>query len=284
VRPRTAPLNSRLDGVAAILGCHIVESVVKDFPVLPNSPAGSVQESSDASLSYSLSEDSESDSSSPRIPSLDVPFEAHILPGRGRRHRCAPLPFFCVADSENIEDLMTSVACQRYVWGITQPVVGFELSDRGVEASLIISWLDPSTVSLATSLDSWLTVLLQNVVHVSRTAPDGPGIFDFTDAASTLAFSQFIQNLESHFAIIPGSKFGLRPTNTFDWRADIINIPSEDFTGWRDRVARWVCDVGMCADELPTCDDMTAFVLGHPTMSLMKMYPRKTPSLLSLNF
>jgi hypothetical protein len=50
-------------------------------------------------------------------------------------------------------------------------------------------------------------------------------------------------------------------------------------------VARWVCDVGMCADELPTCDNMTEFILGHPTVNFLeKMYPRKAPSPLSLNF
>ncbi|KAJ7915358.1 hypothetical protein B0H13DRAFT_2455912 [Mycena leptocephala] len=210
VRPRTEPLDSRLDGVATILGCHIVESVVKDVPISPISPAALVKK---------------------------VPMRRYPIPSaKTARATVRPLVFLpgrptrgSYYSGENIEDVMASVTCQRYVWGITQPVVGFALSARGVEATLIISWLDPST----------------NVVHISRTAPDGPGIFDFTDAASTLAFSQFIENLGSHFAIIPTSNSGLRPTNTFDWRADITNIPSENFAGWRDRVGRWVCDVGM---------------------------------------
>lgn len=79
--------------------------------------------------------------------SIDVPLDAHLLPGNGR-HKCAILPFFYLADIDNIFDLATSIACQRYVWGISQPVVGFALGKSGAVLELVISWVDPATVRL----------------------------------------------------------------------------------------------------------------------------------------
>lgn len=151
MRPRTASLRSELDGVATILVCHIVERVAQESR--PSTPP-LVEQHSESSLCYSMSAESESDTSD--IPPLNVPLEAHLLPGHGRRQQSAVLPFICLANGQNIVDLMTSVACQRYVWGITQPAVGFALSDQGIEAKLVVSWVDPSTVSVP----RYLTCLL----------------------------------------------------------------------------------------------------------------------------
>ncbi|KAJ7476152.1 hypothetical protein FB451DRAFT_1013038, partial [Mycena latifolia] len=83
----------------------------------------------------------ESDRSSLEAPSIDVPLDAHLLPGR-RRRVSAELPFLCFADDDNIVDLMSSVACQRHVWGISRPVVGFVLSKSSAFAKLALSWVD----------------------------------------------------------------------------------------------------------------------------------------------
>ncbi|KAJ7077178.1 hypothetical protein B0H15DRAFT_1004117 [Mycena belliarum] len=48
---------------------------------------------------------------------------------------------------------MSSAACQRHVWGIPGPVVGFALSKSGVAAKLVLSWIDPATLILSFSAD-----------------------------------------------------------------------------------------------------------------------------------
>lgn len=57
---------------------------------------------------------------------LDLPFNAYVTPGRGKRVDCC-FPVVCAADEADIEALVTSVVCQRYVWNIPIPVVGISL-------------------------------------------------------------------------------------------------------------------------------------------------------------
>lgn len=73
--------------------------------------------------------------------SIDVPFEAHLLPGRGRR-LCAVLPIICVANPDTIVSLITSILYQRFVWGIDQPVVGLSFSETGTVGRVFLGWLD----------------------------------------------------------------------------------------------------------------------------------------------
>ncbi len=74
--------------------------------------------------------------------SLDVSFHAHVLPGRGRRTN-AVLPIICIADRVNIVPLIASVAYQRRVWGIEDPVVGVILAKDGFSAQVVLGWTDP---------------------------------------------------------------------------------------------------------------------------------------------
>ncbi|KAJ7147896.1 hypothetical protein C8R43DRAFT_1237086 [Mycena crocata] len=271
VLPRTATPEYGLDGVATVLACHaqdfrddVVDSVKKPSETsLPAVLSMSVDGESNSSSSSSLSSTSSSSSSSSgaRLDhsieptsaendsersnseiSLDhepLPLDAHILPARGR-HTCALLPFFCVGDSNNIVHLMTSAACQRYVWGITEPVIGFVLSEAGVVAKLILSWVDPVT----------------HVVHIIFPACDfksqlrPPGVFNFADISSALSFSQFIMGLAPHFAIISERARASFENNGLDWRLDNPKIISANFGSWRDRVAQWVHDVEISTGAL----------------------------------
>jgi hypothetical protein len=151
------------------------------------------------------------------------------------------LPFLSVADSKNITDLMSSLASQRYVWGIKEPVMGFMLSDNGVEARLVLSWVNPSTVSSQKSFDIRLILVPQHAIHIIF-APDNNGVFNFTKPVSALAFSQLVLNLAPQFDFAGRSC----EHNLLYWRADTPGNPSkeENEASWRESVAIWVRDVG----------------------------------------
>lgn len=96
---------------------------------------------------------------------LDIPLDAHILPGCGKRLNCL-LPVVCVAPEHEIEALVTTVVCQRYVLDITLPVVGVSLSTSGTTAKIILGWAeDDRDDSVGTFLLGWiintLTMFLQ---------------------------------------------------------------------------------------------------------------------------
>jgi hypothetical protein len=145
-----------------MLACHIVTN----FPD-KSSPMDISKECPDSLCSAESSlptvdlmrVDTASDSSDAGPPSIDLPLEAHVLPGRGRQFFAA-LPFLSIADDNNAVDMMTSLACQRYVWGISEPAVGFVLSETGVVTKLLLSWLDPTTVSRERSLDTVCSLLI----------------------------------------------------------------------------------------------------------------------------
>ena len=70
---------------------------------------------------------------------LDIPLDAHCLPGRGKRVNCN-LPVIGVADEDEIQALITSIVCQRHVLGISLPVVGISLSKASTTANVVIGW------------------------------------------------------------------------------------------------------------------------------------------------
>ncbi|KAJ7763998.1 hypothetical protein DFH07DRAFT_1059213 [Mycena maculata] len=232
VRPRTKTPNSDdFDGVATMLACHVLEGDVR----LPSS------EDSRTVASETAYPGASSHVESDPSPSFNGPLGAHILPGRGV-HAYAALPFLCIADQDNIVDLMTSVACQRHVWGDPDPVVGFVLS--GAVMRLVLSWLDPAT----------------STVHIASSTSNG--VFDLTDTASALSFTQFIFNLPPHFASILErakelSKVGFG-NNALDWRLDNL-LPSHESEDWRDRVVQWLRNVEMPPSplSLPTTSPST---------------------------
>ena len=88
--------------------------------------------------------------------SLDLPLSAYVIPGRGKRVECC-LPVVCAADEDEIESLVTSVVCQRYVWNMPIPVVGISLSNTGTTAKIVIGWSQVDTsnphASVSTLLD-----------------------------------------------------------------------------------------------------------------------------------
>ncbi|KAJ6490631.1 hypothetical protein C8R47DRAFT_453779 [Mycena vitilis] len=289
VRPRNTTPERGVDGIATLLACHTVDGIKKEHlspasqlatkSSVPSahpmsiddderSSASSIEsEHSTSSGSPSIESDSSSNSSaspshSCSVSSIDVPTEAHILPGRGR-HLCAVLPFLCVADMDNIADLMASVACQRFVWEITEPVVGFGLSETGVVAKLFISWTD----------------LITHVVHIACADDPNPGqdrglgTFDFTDPTAALSCSQFVLNLANHFAIIFDAKVASE-NNRLDWRSDNTQQGS-DFGSCRDRVERWVRDVGIARKSVslpptpPSSPQTTSFLVPYEAIEAM---------------
>ncbi|KAJ7728319.1 hypothetical protein B0H14DRAFT_3001247 [Mycena olivaceomarginata] len=238
VLPRPKTTGRGLDGVATMLACHIVEGPRNERQ---HSRGDLVEDRSECSppiASPTPTEDSRSDRSTSSDLSIDVPLDAHVLPGRGR-HFCVVLPFLCFGDQDNIRNLMASVACQRYVWGIPEPVVGFALSETGVAAKLVLSWVDPTT----------------NVVHIVCPVhtPDSKqskplGMFDFRDAASALSFSQLILALSPQFTAISERAKALCESKEFDWRVDNTK-GIQEFTSWEGRVAQWVDEVEMSLSD-----------------------------------
>ena len=93
--------------------------------------------------------------------SLDLPLDAYVTPGCGKRVECC-LPVVCAADEEEIEALVTSVVCQRYVWNIPLPVVGISLSTSGTTAAIVVGWSEVN----AGSPDSLVGVGLFQVVFL----------------------------------------------------------------------------------------------------------------------
>ncbi|KAJ6578995.1 hypothetical protein B0H10DRAFT_2235989 [Mycena sp. CBHHK59/15] len=237
VRPRRRAPDRGFDGLATMLACHIVTSLSADnsppINISEESPDPLRSEGSSSSLPPGdpMSVDTKSDSSDAGASSIDLPLEAHVLPGRGR-HLFAAIPFLSFADSDNFVDLMSSVACQRYVWGIPEPALGFVLSATGVVMKLVVSWVDLAT----------------HVVHISCPDSQQCGVFDFTNPTSTLRFSQLILELSPHLAFATEPFF---QNNKLDWRSDNAEISSGNFRSWRDRVAQWVHDVQISREKFP---------------------------------
>jgi hypothetical protein len=133
ILPRTLSSKDTLKGVASIL-----ISIKKPDSSDAQPPHEFPPE--DVSIDYDfVSTTAESTSSS-----TDLPY-AHVIRGRGRRF-CAVLPIICVADEYNIIEVVTSVAYQRLVWGIDEPVVGMCLSEHGTVGRLVLGWYDSQPV------------------------------------------------------------------------------------------------------------------------------------------
>ncbi|KAK7054038.1 hypothetical protein R3P38DRAFT_2854128 [Favolaschia claudopus] len=270
VLPRlAAPIEGIFDGVAEMLACHIVEGFDKDSsamddekpsssgvaevdPHATSAPRLSQDDSDERMGSYSAeisSEASVSDHSptersgsffsasgsalsSTSDQSIDVSLNGHIFQGRGK-HSFALLPLLCFADGENIIGIMSSVACQRFVWGISEPTIGFVLSPSGSEMELVLSWVDQST----------------QVLHVAHDFGQGSktGCFDFSRVTSILRFSQFLFRLSPCFRLVASIASRLCENNNFDWRSDYPQSKNSE-TGM-DRVALWVQDTQFWRDS-----------------------------------
>ncbi|KAK7062201.1 hypothetical protein R3P38DRAFT_3251543 [Favolaschia claudopus] len=265
VLPRlVAPRDDIFDGVAEMLACHIVEGFEeessrvddeKSFPsgiaslqacphVTPAShpsedasnesmgsdPVEVFMEASVSDHSPTVRSDSFFSASSSALSSnsdqsIDVSLNGHIFYGRGK-HSFALLPFLCIADEENIIEVVSSVACQRFVWGISEPAIGFQFSPSGTAMKLVLAWVDSSS----------------RVLHVAHDTDHQSGIgvfvFDFDSIASTLRFTQFLSNLSPSFSAVANSASRLCENIRFDWRLDRPTL-SDPKSGVH-RISEWV--------------------------------------------
>ena len=82
---------------------------------------------------------SSSRTSGDSFETLDIPFDAYVLPGRGKRVECF-LPVVCVADEDEINALVTSVV---HVCNIPLPAVGVSLARSSTTAlKVVIGWAE----------------------------------------------------------------------------------------------------------------------------------------------
>ncbi|KAF9525861.1 hypothetical protein CPB83DRAFT_858756 [Crepidotus variabilis] len=184
------------------------------------------------------STESTSDASSESFVTLDYPLDAYITPGTGKRVDCK-FPVVCAGDEDDIQDLVTSIVCQRHVWGLTTTVVGISLPKKGTHASLIIGWLETKDFA------SDASPIVHVAIPLQPTSADLPlGVFDASDAESALHFAQFILDLQPLFSTV---KSGLHTPNLKDfcWKAehihfhDQISKPEPSFSVHL-RVAAWL--------------------------------------------
>ncbi|KAK7046786.1 hypothetical protein R3P38DRAFT_3422496 [Favolaschia claudopus] len=153
--------------------------------------------------------------------SIGLPLEAHLLPGHGR-HQSVIHPFFYMADSDNIFDLMVSIACQRHVLGTSQPAIGLEISDSNSTVKLVLSWVDSAT----------------HAVHVVSPEPlSAVGVFDLNDVVAAVSFAQFVIGLSDEIAGLRRFISTACITDEFYWRAD--NAPFPNVGSLQDRVKEW---------------------------------------------
>ncbi|KAG0703486.1 hypothetical protein DFH29DRAFT_441140 [Suillus ampliporus] len=217
-----------IDGHAGLLVAHAIFSTHRNHPDRSSYSPGS-RGDEDESM-YSV----DSDSCNGSVDSLDLPLQAHMLPGRGRCFS-AVVPILLVADARNIVPLLCSALYQRHVWGIRQPVVGLCCSSTDTIASAIFGWLDSDqseeghmpVAHLALAADDHLDPLM--------------GVFDFADPGSAICLAQFILGLRSHFTDIKGATSievvdSLTP---LQWRSDLPDFETQFGGRLDERVASW---------------------------------------------
>ena len=152
ILPRVSPSEQRrrktIDGIATVLISYVVDRLDDSQHQSTSAPDAEPHSasipSSDSSMqneAMSMRDSDESNSVVSYVSSINVPFEAHVLPGHGRRFS-AVLPIICVADEDNIISLLSSVLYQRHVWEIDEPVVGVVFSPTGTVGQVILGWLD----------------------------------------------------------------------------------------------------------------------------------------------
>ncbi|KAG1741780.1 uncharacterized protein EDB91DRAFT_1279845 [Suillus paluster] len=194
-----------IDGHATLLAAHAIFSAPRTHSDRYSTSSGS--EEDEEELMYSA----DSDSCNGSLDSLDLPLQAHMLPGRGR---ClsAVVPVLLVADARNIVPLLSSALYQRHVWGILQPVVGLCCS---------------STAHLALAADDHLNPLV--------------GVFDFTDTNSATCLAQFVLGLRSHFEDIKGATSieAVDSLTPLHWRSDLPDFETQFGGRLDERVASW---------------------------------------------
>ncbi|KAG2070359.1 hypothetical protein BDR04DRAFT_1118400 [Suillus decipiens] len=215
------PLNF-IDGHATLLAAHAIFSAPRTHSDISRSSSRN-KEDEDESM-YSV----DSDSCDGSVDSLDLPLQAYMLPGRGRR-LSAVVPVLLVADSRNIVPLLCSTLYQRHVWRIRQPVVGLCCSSSGTIAKAIFGWLDSdqSEEGLMATADIGLDASM--------------GVFDFTDTYSAISLAQFVLGLRTHFEDIKGATSieAVDFLNPLHWRSDLPDFETQSGGQSDERVKSW---------------------------------------------
>ncbi|OAX38629.1 hypothetical protein K503DRAFT_717925 [Rhizopogon vinicolor AM-OR11-026] len=199
------------------------------------------------------------------LDGLDLPLQAHILPGRGRWHY-AVLPVLLVADSQNIVPLLCTTLYQRRVWGVREPVVGLCCSNTGTTATAIFGWLDSHQSEEGR----------MPVAHLALAGGDSldpsMGVFDFTDSCSAIPMAQFVLRLRSHFQDIKDitSIEAVSSLTSFHWRSDLPDFESQMGGQLEDRVAAWTHQVHVHtgSSEISSSGPRTPSPLSNPVIFL----------------
>ncbi|KAG2072975.1 hypothetical protein BDR04DRAFT_1073342 [Suillus decipiens] len=225
------PLNL-IDGHAILLAAHAIFSTPRTHSDTSRTSLRN-QEDEDESM-HSV----DSNSSNGSVESLDLPLQAHMLCGRGRR-LSAVVPVFLVADSHNIVPLLCSTLYQRRVWGIPQPVVGLCCSSTGTIATAIFGWLDPDQSEEGHMPAAHLALAADVGLDASM------GVFDFTDTCSAINLAQFILGLRTHFDDIKGSISieAVDSLTPLHWRSDLPDFETQSGGQLDERVASWTHQV-----------------------------------------
>ncbi|KAG2358634.1 hypothetical protein BDR07DRAFT_1489232 [Suillus spraguei] len=204
------PLNL-IDGRATLLAAHAIFSAPRTHSDTSRTSSRN-EEDEDESM-----HSADSDSSDGSVESLDLPLQAHMLSGRGRR---------------------LSAVVPRRVWGIRQPVVGLCCSSTGTIATAIFGWLDPDQSEeghMATHLALAADIGLDSSM----------GVFDFTDTRSAINLAQFILGLRTHFEDIKGSISieAVDSLTPLHWRSDLPDFETQSGGPLDERVAFWTHQV-----------------------------------------
>ncbi|KAG2129702.1 uncharacterized protein EDB93DRAFT_1234381 [Suillus bovinus] len=223
-----------IDGHATLLAAHAIFSEPRTYSDV--SMTSSLNEQDGDESIYSADCDSCDDDDS--VESLDLPLQAHMLPGRGRR-LSAVIPVLLVADSSNIVPLLCSALYQRRVWGICQPVVGLCCSSTGTIVMAIFGWLDQSEEGRMASFK------LMHIFPSDVLSDPSMGVFDFTDTCSATSLAQFVLGLRTHFQDIKGATSieAVDSLTALGWRSDLPDFETQFGARLDERVTSWTHQV-----------------------------------------
>ncbi|KAA1472309.1 hypothetical protein DENSPDRAFT_838535 [Dentipellis sp. KUC8613] len=186
----------------------------------------------------SLSPGSESSASADGLN--PIASQIHMLSDPTQR----PMPLLgllCMADVDNIFDVMASMLHQRRAWGLSnQPVVGLAFDRYQTSVQVVFGWFDDSDVSQP------YCVPLPHVAYAAPgcTAREKGGIFDLADPSSAEALATFLLGLRERIESI-GAECDARAEDVFAqvvsgaipvWRAD-GPVPVMDGDTIRSRAA-----------------------------------------------
>ncbi|KAH7920531.1 hypothetical protein BV22DRAFT_1097977 [Leucogyrophana mollusca] len=235
-----ASTQNAIDGVATILVSHTIHVSRTDTPGC----ADNMEVDSDTHSSCREGRDEQpeaSESSTSSQESLQVPFDAHILPGSGRRFS-AVLPVLVIADEVHIAPLMCSVLYQRHVWGIHEPAVGMLYSASGTVLQVVLGWVDWDSCT-----ETQLPTVHLALADSAQSLDYMLGVYDLTDPVAACAFSQFVLGLHEHFDnVVDATSIEIANMHPpLSWRSDLIDFTSRPgkYRNVVERVAHWTNDV-----------------------------------------